>query len=118
MNGSGSISSAKFVTKRRLDGGFTITETGTSGLIGGGYVFKHNFKAGGKYQSSSFYQGFPITTNSGTWVNLPDSISISGTQITSGGSSKFKGSLRLVSTNKVAYTGSSGGVVVKISATR
>jgi hypothetical protein len=117
-NGSGTYSFAEIRVRQTASGGLAITEIGESEMIGGNYIFKHSFKAGGKYQSTSYSSGYILATNSGTWSKSGNAISISGTQSSSNGKSHFSGLLKLVSKRKITYSGKSGGITVKISAKR
>lgn len=117
IGGSGSITKAKFSVKKTADGGISAIESGGSGFIGGNYTIKHAFKGNGVYKSTSYSGGIIFSTSAGKWKKEGQSIIISGTGKGGGESSHFSGSLRLVTSEKLVYTGKSGGVTVKITAT-
>ncbi len=79
---------------------------------------KHTFRGGGVYKSTSYFGGLISTTHAGNWKKQGGLLVISGTPYTNDMSSHFSGSLKLVDSHNMVYTGDSSGVTIKITATK
>jgi hypothetical protein len=118
QNGVGLYSNIQIEGKYRPDGGVVLIEKGNWPTFGA-YTSKHNFWANGKYSSTATTSyGLIIASTSGHWRKSSSHISTSGKNSNTSGTNKFKGTLKLVSKNKMIYSGNSGGSKLVITGTR
>lgn len=117
-NGVGTYMQVVVTASKGLDGGLVFAEKGNSPSYGP-VTFRHTFRKDGRYMATyRTSYGFIIATITGKWKTVPGGVSVSGTGRNLSGTSKFSGTLKLLSANRLVYSGMSGSVRVVISASR
>ncbi len=99
--------------KTAPDGGILISESGSFRSVS--FFSQSNLANNGNYRSTLTVEGERFGTATGKWRNSPNVIKISGVAKVDGESDRFKGTIKLISPNKVVFSNEDGSVKTTVT---